>query len=85
MGAVHQRLTFSIAEKDVGRGHVPTPILVKGGNVWLKRFLIVEQLITPYLLLRDRVIGRHDVHWIIWIRDLVIAKLGTILPRPREL
>ena len=73
-------LTFSVTEKDVGRTHVPTPILVDSRNVRLARVRIVEHPIAPGLLLRERVIGSLDVHRIIWIRDLVIPKLGTKLP-----
>ena len=85
MRADHQKLTFSIAEKDVGRIHVPAPVLVDSGNVWLTRIRVVEGLITQGLLLCDREICRRDVHWIVWVRDLVKPKLGTILPRPRVL
>jgi len=74
------RLTFSVTEKDVGRTHVPTPVLVDGRNVRLTRVRIVEHPIAPGLLLRERVIGRFDIHQVIWIRDLVIPKLGTKLP-----
>ena len=84
-GADHQRLTFSITEKDVGWTHVPATVLVDSGNVRLTRVHIVEQLITPVLLLRERGVGRHDVYRIVWICDLVISKLGTVLPRPRVL
>jgi len=74
------RLTFSVTEKDVGRTHVPAPVLVDGRNVRLTRVHIVEQPIAPGLLLHEREIGSLDVHRIIWIRDLVIPKLGTKLP-----
>ena len=80
-----QRLTFSVTEKNVRRSHVPTPVLVDSGNVRLRGFFIVEELITPSLLLCDREICRLDVHRIGWIRDLVEPKLGTKLPGPREL
>jgi hypothetical protein len=79
------RVIFSITEKDVGRAHVPAPVLVDSGNVRLTRVRIPEQPIAPGLLLRERMISRLDVHRIVWIRDLVIPKLGTILPRPRVL
>lgn len=81
----HQILTFSVTEKDVGWSHVPTPVLVNSGNIRLRRLFIVERLITPFLLLRDREIGRLNIHRIVWIRDLVKPKLGTKLPRPRKL
>jgi len=74
------KLTFSVTEKDVGWIHVPAPVLVDGGNVRLTRVRIVEHPIAPGLLLRERVICSLDVHRIIWIRDLVIPKLGTKLP-----
>ena len=38
----YQRLTFSVAEKDIGRAHVPTPVLVDSGNVWLTRVRMRE-------------------------------------------
>jgi hypothetical protein len=85
MRADHRGLTLSVAEKDVGRGHVPAPVLVDSGYVWLTRVHIIEYVITPGLFCRERVIDRHDVHRIVWIRDLVIPELGTILPRPRVL
>jgi hypothetical protein len=83
--ADYKRLTLAVTEKDVGRGHVPTPVAVNGGNIRLRRLLTVERLITPFLLLCDREVRRLDVHRIIWIRDLVKPELGTELPRPREL
>lgn len=83
--ADHQTLTFSVAEKDVGGRHIPAPVLVDSGNVWLTGIHVVERLVTPGLLLREREIGWHDVHRIVWVCDLVIPKLGAILPRPRVL
>jgi hypothetical protein len=85
MRADHRGLTLSVAEKDVGRVHVPAPVLVDSGYVWLTRVCVLEHLITPGLFLRERVISRYDVHRVVRIRDLVIPELGTILPRPREL
>ena len=84
-GADRQMLTFSITEKDVGRAHVPAPVLVDGSNIWLTRVHAIERPITPVLFLRKRVIRRLDVYRIVWIRDLVKPELGTILPRPRVL
>jgi len=84
-GADHQVLTFSVTEKDVGRAHIPTPVLVDGGNVWLTRIRTAKHLITPGLFLKERVILRLDVYRIVWIRDLVEPELGAILPRPRVL
>lgn len=77
--------TFSVTEKDVGRGHIPTPVLVDSGNIRLRRLFIVEQLIAPFLLRRDRDIRRLDIHRIVRVRDLVKPKLRTILPCPRKL
>jgi len=74
------RLTFSVTEKDVGGTHVPAPVLINSRNVRLTRIRVVEQLIAPGLFHCERVVGRLDVHRIIYIRDLVIPKLGTILP-----
>jgi hypothetical protein len=82
----HRGLTLSVAEKDVGRGHIPAPVLVDGGDVWLTRVRVIERLITPGLVRRERIIiDRHDIHRIVRIRDLVIPKLGTRLPRPTVL
>jgi hypothetical protein len=85
MAVNHRGLTLSVAEKDVGRGHVPTPVLVNSGNVGLRGFFIVERLITPLLLLRDREIRGFDVQRVVWVGNLVKPKLGTKLPGPREL
>jgi len=79
------RLTFSVTEKDIGRSHVPAPVLINSRNVRLTRVRVVEQPIAISLEHRERVVGSLDVHRIIWIRGLVIPQLGTILPWPRVL
>ena len=62
--------TFSVAEKDIERAHVPTPVLADSPYIWPTRIRIYELLVAQGLLPLDRMVGGLGVRQIIWICDL---------------